>query len=238
MKLKALIFIITLLFPLLEINSEDIQQTNNNAFEFSIGGGITHQFEGYYITSLNSKPLYDLSFNTNKRNLQYWCLVPSQTIGITMPISFIYYFNNYYGLGFNTSIGIISAFGFSYVPASIDIPIKVKLINKIGKLNQQYFLSEIGVSVTGKISFEFIYPGTSLPGEGDQIMYFIGPSLFLGYEKKFKHTNFVIGINSDFDFNYISDYYFIDDIYKRKALLLNILVGIEMRISFSYLYIL
>jgi len=105
-----------------------------------------------------------------------------------VPISFTLYLSNNFGCGLNFSIGDNINFFNARRLEYNDFSLNLKVLNKFGKIRNMFFIYEYGISVLGKCFID-------LDNKIFNTSFFIGPDIFIGFEKQFKNFSLTIGAN-------------------------------------------
>jgi len=172
--------------------SDDSLSGMQKSIEFSIGGSL-----GLGYSRLDNVTYDDLTYNyykdnniplTNPKDYGWVKSTDSLSLNFNIPLSFIIYFSQNFGFGFNFSIGDNIDFSSVQLILYDDVSFKFKLVNKFGKFKNAFFLFEYGINLTAKCYY-------NLNPESSGSFFFIGPSFFLGFEKQFKNFSFIVGAN-------------------------------------------
>lgn len=176
MKLK----IVILLFLFIGLPLLNAHDNSSDAIEFSVGGGVKVGFLFSYIKFIGD----NLSNN-------YQDYILGISAGISLPISFVYYFNNNFGFGVNYKImcNYNQTFTLSYYTNYIiSIDNYLSIVNKIGNnIEGKFLLLEYGLITSGKFILFNSYN-----------KFYVGPSLFIGYERR-ENTNLLYSFGGTFD---------------------------------------
>lgn len=190
MRMKYIFVIIILLFcmPLLYSEDETAPVKNKGAVEFSIGGGIKpcisyKIINYYYYYNYLSAAGRDTGIN----------------IGIVLPVSFVYYLNNFFGIGFIYKFSISGLFyitEYNYFDTGISFDNYFNLINKIGNNEKMKFLLlEYGVMTSLKNMKINCFTNYSTVN----INLYLGPNILIGYEKRSKENMYLYTIGGFFE---------------------------------------
>ena len=202
---------------------------NQKAIEFSIGGDLIHSF------SLIFQEIDDKYYSNDfyeQENYKLFEFIPSQSVEISMPISFIVYPNSNFGIGIMNQLGLSCVFRGGIYPPSEPVTFtnRIKIIKKFGNIDKKkWFLLEYGININNGFNLW----NQSFTG------LLIGPNVFIGYEKFYNNKfEFTIGFNFNATYyNIIFDeysYYFLSPEIYTQTWFLDF--GIEFRWKFAVLY--
>ena len=196
-----LVFFICTNFYSQEDNSNDLKKTQKKLFDFIIGMGITNNFcpvnnspdelDGNIakIVTYNNNVIFSNStgnanINTSSKNYSI-----DYKLGLSIPMSFYFYFNNYVALGFTLKPGII--------------PISVRSLNLLSASGYQNYYMESNNSIRAGIKFGalnfkcLIEPGLTIDSLFNIInlnrysntfdnFLLLGPEIFIGFDFRTK----------------------------------------------------
>jgi hypothetical protein len=240
MKLKFLLFCIS--FQIIHIllfcndNKKEvtIQESDNThglfkAFDISIGGGIL--FSNFNIQI--SKDSYNTKLKIFQRGFPDKSFYMS--IGLSLPLSFTYFFKPSHAIGFNIQIGYMITPFFSYFIWH-DIFLYTSLKYKFGKQEKRTrFIIETGYLM----SYELIYYAGYDEYINTILSYlYLGPKLLIGLEYHYNKFSFefggYIGVSFDVINNYLADYHYFSNYYHQFRRYQSIFFGFEFRYNFYY----
>lgn len=218
---KLIIAALFILFLAISVSGQENKKFK--AHEFQICGVIDQNFFlNYFWFDENSNALMDDLILRETSIIDI-----GQSAGTGLSAGYIFYFNNYFGLGFN----ILSRFDIKFINGYIfnyfDLINSIKIANKIGNTqNGKSFLLEYGLTAC----CYFLYSA--------KVLFLLGPNLYLAYDHRInKNLSFAVGGNFDFLFNtenqYTSDA--IRDIYRGNSFKFHYICGIEFRLGFTYI---
>jgi len=211
MKFKIITILLYLSIALF-IYTEENPEANTKAVEFSVGGGLKGALSfSYFYLDYNGRYFDTYGFGGS--------------FGITVPISFVYYVNNNFGIGFNYKLSCTYPLVFEGMTLTIDN--YLNMVNKVGNNGiGKFLLLEYGIISSWKHEFLNF---TSYEGN----RFYLGPNIFIGYEKRSKKDWFLFTIGGFFDAQFkltVSPIIYYENGYTFKEanqILLN--TGIEVR---------
>lgn len=220
MKLKINLILLFLLIGLSLLNARD---SSPDAIEFSVGGGVKVNMSFSYIQE-----------TCNQLSFYYKDFIPGVITGISLPISFVYYFNNNLGIGVNYKLScsyasyVVSIYEDYYI---VSVDNYLNIVNKFGNnLKGKFLLLEYGIIASGKFY---------LSSTENYNKIYIGPSLFIGFERRSRANNFLFTVGGilDAEFNSINGL-LVDSsnqAYSATATEFQFNTGVEFRWRFCYM---
>lgn len=143
------IIILSVSYIFSEDVTEDISEKSNKVFVFNFGGGV-NQFGFITLLNIEDKVYYRVDYDDfAKEDEEHKKTIKSTMIdydftghGINyfLTTSFVYYTNNYFGLGISSSLGFGILFSRGLTPFNIfDVFANMRFVNKIGNYNKKSF---------------------------------------------------------------------------------------------------